>query len=176
MKVENIFTISIVKDSVKNWWKHKDKMLSLINDLPFVESEGYYSDFYVNMEKQSTSYSQELFEILSPTMEKFGEIVNRPFTVSNLWAQRYIKGGASHQCHNHGALGYSAVFYASLGKNDMGTKFICPFNDSFRGEIISHIPKVKEGDIIFFPSFLLHQSTLTTDDVERVIFSFNLKA
>ena len=60
-------------------------------------------------------------------------------------------------------------------KTDRGTRFICPFNDSVDGSNIDYVPKVKEGDIIFFPSFLMHQSTPTIDDTERIIFSFNLK-
>ena len=172
MKVENAFSIYIVKDTIRNWYKYKKEILSLVKDIPLV-AEGYYSDYFI---KEKKIYSDRFFEILSPTLQKFGEIVERPFNIPDLWAQRYIKGGASHQCHNHGALGFSAVFYASLGKTDRGTRFICPFNDSLDGTNIDYVPEVKEGDIIFFPSFLMHQSTPTIDDTERVIFSFNLKS
>ena len=171
MKVENAFSIYIVKDTIKNWYKYKKELLSLVEDIPLV-AEGYYSDYCI---KEKKIYSDRFFEILSPTLKKFGEMIERPFNIPDLWAQRYIKGGASHQCHNHGALGFSAVFYASLGKTDRGTRFICPFNDSVDGSNIDYVPKVKEGDIIFFPSFLMHQSTPTIDDTERIIFSFNLK-
>lgn len=171
MKIETAFDICVVKDTIKRWSKHKEEILSLIKDIPFVPTEGYYSDFYVEGKKV---YADRLFEILLPTMRKFESEVKRPFTVTGLWAQKYLKGGASHQCHNHGALGYSAVFYASLGKLDKGTRFICPFSD-VNGGHTEYIPDVKEGDIIFFPSFLMHQSTMTIDNSERIIFSFNMK-
>ena len=171
MKIENAFSIYIVKDTIRNWYRYKKELLSLVKDIPLV-AEGYYSDYFI---KEKKIYSDRFFEILSPTLKKFGETVDRPFNIPEVWAQRYIKGGASHQCHNHGALGFSAVFYASLGKTDRGTRFICPFNDSVDGSNIDYVPKVKEGDIIFFPSFLMHQSTPSIDDTERIIFSFNLK-
>ena len=171
MKVESAFSIYIIKDTVKDWHKHKKELLSLIEDIPLV-AEGYYSDYFI---KEKKIYSDKFFEILTPTLESFGEAVDRPFNIPEVWAQRYIKGGTCHQCHNHGALGFSAVFYASLGKTDRGTRFIAPFNDSDNGTNIDYVPEVKEGDIIFFPSFLMHQSTPSIDDTERIIFSFNLK-
>ena len=35
-------------------------------------------------------------------------------------------------------------------------------------------PNVKEGDIVFFPSQLLHYANPNTSDKERVILSFNM--
>ena len=35
-------------------------------------------------------------------------------------------------------------------------------------------PDVKEGDIVFFPSQLLHYANPNTSDKERVILSFNM--
>ena len=32
----------------------------------------------------------------------------------------------------------------------------------------------KEGDIVIFPSFIIHRSPKITEDVEKIIISFNL--
>jgi len=50
MKVENAFSIYIVKDTVKNWSKYKEELLSLVKDIPFV-AEGYYSDYFIKNKK-----------------------------------------------------------------------------------------------------------------------------
>ena len=65
MKVENAFSIYIVKDTVKNWSKYKEELLSLVKDIPFV-AEGYYSDYFI---KNKKIYSDRFFEILSPTLK-----------------------------------------------------------------------------------------------------------
>ena len=35
-------------------------------------------------------------------------------------------------------------------------------------------PKVKEGDLFIFPSFILHEAPINTSDEPRTIISFNL--
>ena len=83
MKVENAFSIYIVKDTIKNWYKHKKELLSLVENIPLV-AEGYYSDYFI---KEKKIYSDRFFEILSPTLKKFGETVNRPFNIPEVWVQ-----------------------------------------------------------------------------------------
>jgi ectoine hydroxylase-related dioxygenase (phytanoyl-CoA dioxygenase family) len=39
---------------------------------------------------------------------------------------------------------------------------------------MDYTPDVKEGDIVFFPSQLLHYANPNTHDKERVILSFNM--
>ena len=50
MKVENAFSIYIVKDTIKNWYKYKKELLSLVEDIPLV-AEGYYSDYFIKEKK-----------------------------------------------------------------------------------------------------------------------------
>ena len=39
MKVENAFSIYIVKDTIKNWYKYKKELLSLVEDIPSLQRD-----------------------------------------------------------------------------------------------------------------------------------------
>ena len=77
--------------------------------------------------------------------------------------------------HNHGALGYSAIFYAQLEDDHSPTSFFSPFLDFIEGNVIEYVPEVNEGDIIFFPSCLTHQCRVVQSSTERIVFSFNIR-
>ena len=75
-----------------------------------------------------------------------------------------------HQLHNHGAVGYSAIFYAQLEDDHSPTSFFAPFLDFIEGNVIEYVPEVNEGDIIFFPSCLTHQCRVVQSSTERIVF------
>ena len=54
------------------------------------------------------------------------------------------------------------------------TKFYSPFNDPATGDLMEYQPFVKEGDLVIFPSYLLHEGPVNKSDKERVIVSFNI--
>ena len=54
------------------------------------------------------------------------------------------------------------------------TTFISPFTDHVSGELERYEPDVEEGDIIFFPSNLLHYAPVNLSTKTRIIMSFNL--
>ncbi len=89
------------------------------------------------------------------------------YSLQDIWFQQYTDNGG-HGWHTHRG-NFTGVYYLELDVKSPSTEIIDPFSKR------KFCAKVKEGDIIFFPSFLMHQSTPTIDDTERIIFSFNLK-
>lgn len=177
MKVEHLFKIPIVIGHVNNWDEHKKDLLSMLGHLTYYEDKKFYSDFHTHEKNYIIPpYFEKLFSILGPTLAEFTQLYPKDYKIDGAWAQIYEKDSI-HTVHNHGLYGYSAIFYASIGEDHQGTKFFAPFYDFWEGYPIECIPNVKEGDIIFFPSMLLHESTRVTTDSshKRIIFSFNLK-
>ena len=43
------------------------------------------------------------------------------------------------------------------------------------GQYETYVPKVKEGDLILFPSMIQHEASSNMSDKRRTIISFNLK-
>ena len=94
--------------------------------------------------------------------------------VSRLWWQTTHKGDY-HTAHDHGMEGWSAVFYAQFNPDvHRSTTFYRPYPAPM--DLVPPIfnPKVKEGDLFMFPSFILHEAPINTSDEPRTIISFNL--
>jgi len=172
MNINNGFVVPFFTATVDDWSEHKDDILS---SLDLEDGDGHLTDYFKYYQAgEIAPYTERMFEILDPAIKDFNELYPFDFQIFNMWAQKYTRGGY-HPPHNHGALGYSAIFYASLESDHQPTSFFAPFVDFIEGDVIEYVPEVSEGDIIFFPSVLTHQCKAVQSDSERVIFSFNIK-
>ena len=172
MRVHEAFIVPILSQSIEGWSNHKEEIISLM-DLDDT-GRNYHTDFYKFHQKNiQPKYSEKIFDLLNSTFNELDKFFTFPYNFKNMWAQKYMRGG-SHELHNHGALGYSAVLYVQLDQTHLPTKFYSPYIDFWNGNLIEYIPDVKEGDIIFFPSALAHSSPVVTSDIERIIISFNI--
>ena len=167
MLVESITTMFKVPskhDHVSSWAKHKDTILSsLESDLDFSMS---------SVTPYTTSYSDKNLD----KFQQFFDLIQSHIDgrkIVECWYQTYHKG-EFHGLHNHGPLGWSAVFYAKLSKGHRGTTFYSPFPDT-NGNLIDYTPHVREGDIIIFPSYLSHCFDPSNIDEERAVIAFNMR-
>jgi hypothetical protein len=130
----------------------------------------FYTDFFSGHKKE---YQDSFLSIVKPYLDEFHEICSYKFTAINeFWCQKY-KAGDTHIPHTHGALGYACVFYAKLSEEHEGTFFYSPFiNESGVNE--SGGVLVKEGDLLIFPSNLLHMARPHASNEDRIIIAFNL--
>ena len=77
--------------------------------------------------------------------------------------------------HNHGLSNISCVLYVEFDeKEHFPTTFYSPFPDPYYGTINKIAPPVSEGEILTFPSMLLHESPASLSDKQRTIMSFNI--
>lgn len=106
--------------------------------------------------------------------KKYGITKCNNYKLTSIWIQ-IQKQNQYHSLHNHGIIGWSGVFYAEFNCDvHESTKFYCPMSN-VDGEIFSFQPKVKEGDLIIFPSQINHESLVQKSNIKRTIISFNLK-
>jgi hypothetical protein len=88
--------------------------------------------------------------------------------IEDMWFQRYLKN-SSHGWHVHGST-FTAVYYLNLPENAPKTELIEPFNQE---KIF--IPNVTEGDLLIFPSYVIHRAPVVIDEnISKTIISFNL--
>lgn len=106
---------------------------------------------------------------------------------SGMWVNKYIKGD-NQEYHEHAGTDctLSLVYFHRIHPDD-GSKFvfygpeypikmatglakIFPILDAKH-----HVPYVKQGTIIIFPSYYAHMVTVHTGENERITFSANLK-
>ena len=118
MKSVNI-NCKLYINKVKDFKKHKEKLLKLIDDMPPVMAEFVTkSDWLV--QKQFARpyldyfYSDVAHNVMNTLAKKF-KAVN--WNIGNGWYQQYKKG-SYHKWHNHTQTNYTNVFFLELPDND----------------------------------------------------------
>tara|TARA_B100000085_G_C18339477_1_gene429696 strand:+ start:102 stop:674 length:573 start_codon:yes stop_codon:yes gene_type:complete len=182
-----LFSTNIWKVNVEEWKNVKNDILDLIPNISdnyssagrsanqFKQYKPFYTDYFDLDSEQLSEYRNKFLDLVSPYIKKFAKLTpkQRISSIRHVWCQKYGKL-SHHRVHDHGSVGYSAVFYASVDESSgSGTYFISSYIDEY-GERPEFKIKVKEGDLVFFPSYLLHGSPLNESNKERIIISFNM--
>jgi len=123
---------------------------------------------YLDWQK-STDMDREWVKFIKPLLEKhflkcIKNLKLNTVHIRNLWFQKYKKNGV-HNWHIHGN-NYTGVYYLKFPEHSTKTQLV---NKQKILEI-----DAKEGDIVIFPSFVVHRSPKITEDIEKIIVSFNL--
>ena len=123
----------------------------------------------------SAQYEPVFLPMISPYLKQFLKRADYKFTeVSRVWTQRYSKGDY-HAPHDHGPEGFACVFYAQLDPEvHLPTEFIQPWIPHTGNRDMESPDNVVEGDLVIFPSNLMHMAPPHMSDKYRTIISFNL--
>jgi len=178
------FSVPIFHYKIFNWKSKKENLLRIYNSRinqkeKFKVSEGkedsldVQTDFHFNYDNSDDHYSDQIEKILKDELDAFSEDSQLDIEVHNCWFEKAEKY-KFHTCHNHGTTGYSAVCFVEFDpKYHNPTVFINPITaDNDTSNFMP--PKIREGSLIFFPSFLYHYTSPNLSDIDRVILSFNL--
>jgi len=107
-----------------------------------------------------------LFEDLLKTHEELGY---DGFTLNEIWFQQYLNN-SEHGWHTHSS-NFTSVYYLELPPDTPKTQIISPFDQKTILEI-----EVTEGDILMFPSFVIHKAPINKSQNKKTIISFNTNA
>ena len=88
------------------------------------------------------------------------------FDIREMWFQQYTTGG-SHNWHTHSS-NFTNVYYLDLPDGSPKTEWIDPITS------VVHSFDIEEGDIITFPSFLVHKAPLNHSHDVKTIISWNM--
>jgi len=146
-----------------DYWKSKIleaiERMKEINNIQLNE-KGYYYDFNIpDVERTYKNLADHiLFQNIYKLEERYGL---RYIKVSNYWFQQYIQGSDFGWHHHDGH--WAMVYYIELPETSESTEFLNygQFN-------------IKEGDIIFFPTFLVHRSPKIISNQRKTIISANI--
>lgn len=86
--------------------------------------------------------------------------------ITSIWFQQYMNND-KHSWHLHHGSTYSGVYYLECDKT-MTTEYVDMINTKEKNRFIA-----EEGDLVIFPSMLLHQSPLNITNQNKTIISFN---
>ena len=162
------FYVPFYTIKINNWLDKKIKLLNLVDwsDKSCLTNE-HFTDYH-KYKKGNAPYFSAFFDIIKDDLKGFNNL-----EVRTLWAQRYNEQQHMN-VHTHGVLGFSAVLYAEFDKKEhKATTFYAPFPNFIDGTCMNYTPQVEEGDLLMFPSALMHAATPNISTKQRTIFSFN---
>ena len=158
-----------------------ERLLNEINSSdnePIIQKgPGYYSTVsradYNHMNSFERSWVKKFIPSLFVSVEKIlsqaGYKIEgkRGVDFIDIWFHQYLEGDTyGWHVHTHQ---FSGIYYLEFGKSSGKTQICSPF--SFKTKKIN----VKEGDIVIFPSHILHRALPNKSERKTVIsFNFNL--
>ena len=169
------YTTEYTVGGLKGHKELKPKLLEEIDRAycePLHVIDAYYSDDIHRVDWCSHSdFSRPWAKLLLESGLK--EYVNKfaahkgfdSWVIHELWFQQYKTGG-THGWHVHGH-NFTAVYYADIPEGAPITELVLA-----NGDVIT--PEAKEGDILIFPSFVVHRAPLNASEEQKTIISFNM--
>lgn len=154
----------------------KEDLLNLINNSKsesLIAKDDYYRDNISRLDwERREDWNRKWVKKFLPLLHKnINQMINQigfeDHEVLFLWFQQYLKNG-THGWHIHGD-NYTGVYYLELPNNISTTEYCHPMN-------MEKVEKfnVKEGDILLFPSFVVHRAVKNLSSKRKTIISFNI--
>jgi uncharacterized protein (TIGR02466 family) len=186
--LNNVFGLPIDVSPVAAHAKTKDYVLDEIRRISKdprcfgpSPSERVYSDYAIGNEPSARGYKDVVIESVKPNIEAFAQqLGGKSVDFGQIWFQRY-ETDSFHGMHNHWPNAFSVVYFLEFDPTQhMATVFRNPNHlqieqyNKMNIKLPKHfVPKVDEGDILFFPSFLDHYVPMNYSTKPRTIISFN---
>lgn len=170
LDIQNIYPYFFV-GRIPNHSEIKNKILEEIENMGLFsyisEKNGVKisnTDWYL----PSSEY-RSYYEIAGPALKDYCQrlcsfLKYDNIDIDNYWYQQY-KPGDYHRWHNHPKGMFSSVYYLDLGEGSPRTTFKFMENE-FDLE-------VEEGQVITFPSFLVHCSKTNRSNKTKTVLAFN---
>jgi len=173
---KSIINTLIVKKPFKEHTLIKENLLKIIKsckDESLKSKDKYYSDSIEKLDwSESKNFKREWVNfVIEPLLNNLTEMILsmgfESYNLNEIWFQQYIKN-SEHGWHIHGS-NYTGVYYVELNENSPQTEIMNPDDLTKKQKL-----NVKEGDIIIFPSFVVHKAPKLINDCRKTIVSFNI--
>lgn len=162
-------------------WDAKKRILLKLKEkgdkVARIQDDGHIkTDYHYQVKEGLRFYNKHLTDILEIELQTFCNCIDvTSVAVTNSWFETSQRN-AYHGIHNHGGFGYSAVCFVEYNsEKHTATRFVSPSLSASINEPLIRVPKVEEGDILFFPSNLSHYTEPTESDEIRSVLSWNLR-
>ena len=141
-------------------------------DIPLIsfgdETKGTKSDYFLPKDTHRGYLDYFYSDVIPSSLEKVGKdlgLTPMEIHIHNGWFQQYTDGG-QHSWHNHTDCQFANVYFLELPDEEYKTEIV-----DENGDIIEFA--VKEGDVLSFPSWMLHRSKPNFSKHRKSIISFN---
>jgi len=154
---------------LKGHKRFKKQILNEIDITPFQKTQDISKcDWGVPRDKERI-YGKTFLNLINPYLKNLSKLINATeFNLQNYWFQQYEKG-SKHDWHIHPNLNYTGVYYLEYPDLKVKTELY-----DFVTKSIINIKKIKEGDVLIFPSNIIHRAPEVKDNKRKTIISFNM--
>jgi hypothetical protein len=162
----NIYLLGGLKDHSL----YKTKLLNEINNSPSKSFSNISKCDWIIPRSLKREYKNTLFDdLLIPHLAEVAKMLSfSGFEINNYWFQQYEKG-SDHDWHNHPKTNYSGIYYIEYPDTTAKTEIY-----NFLTKDKYELEHIEEGDVLIFPSNLVHRAPKITDNQRRTIVSFNM--
>lgn len=176
--------------------KFKDEIMSKLEGTPPNNHRlNIYSDYFGGIDKLGAEWLDYYNPVIDNFMKKAGFSNNKKWKKTiDLWYNIGVKGSQQEEHDHtggHPSCVYSAIHYLIFDPTEQEpTVFFNPIHNLFLRNMHPtngnddeqpddwhypwHIPKVKEGDILFFPSYVRHAVPYQESNKVRATIALNL--
>jgi len=166
----------VITDSFPLHKKIKKDLLKLISKSKGDSYQNKTSTMTDDLSKTDWPLSNDFSR---PWVKKYGPMIKdfltkqvlelgyRKIDISRLWYQQY-KQNQTHGWHHH-ARNYTGAYYVEFPKGSEPTQLLFAENLDKTFSV-----RAKEGDMILFPSYLIHRSPPIKNNKRKTIISWNL--
>ena len=171
MKAYSLNNYYYVTD-VTEYKEFNKKLLSMIDDMPdmnrYEENELINKSDWGLPRDYDRPYLTYFYSVIGEYMDKMCYFLNcRYVEIHNGWFQQYIQKD-KHNWHNHHNCQFTNVYFVELPEQSLVTQLY----DFVNNKVIDTI-EVKEGQILSFPSNIIHRSNRNITDKRKTVISFN---
>lgn len=153
----------------------KDQILQSLSQSKtdtLVMQDSYYSDSVNKLDwSQARDFTRPWVQLLKPHIETYLNklavaLGYQSAIIEEFWFQQYVTGNA-HGWHTHGS-NFTGVYYLELDEASPKTEIIEPSRQNKK-----IVMDVNEGDILMFPSYVIHRAPVIENNIRKTIVSFN---
>ena len=153
---------------IKEHFQIKDKVLDLISKSPGDVSGNISRTDWQAGKGDDKLYFRFLLPILAPYIEEVvREIGHKECHLETYWFQQY-EHNSEHPWHTHPLCGWSNVYYLEFPEDGPPIEIKMPFSN----KIVT--PKLKEGDLLTFPSNFFHRSPVNHSMKRKTVVTYDL--
>ena len=152
----------------------KDRLLSLLDRWPS-ENPRSGSDDIDRVDKldwgDSKNVDRPWVRLFAPILQHrlvqmMHQVGYKDVNIENLWFQQYVENDI-HNWHIHGST-WVGVYYLEMDPSSPITELMDPTTQK-----VKIVPDLVEGDIIVFPSHVIHRAPRLSSNIRKTIISFN---
>ena len=157
---QTLFEIPVFKVDCKNWKARKKKLKAITKNQELSRKD--YNTFRTSRGDCLTStginenFADTFTNLFQKEFQLFGQMFDyKKLKIKDIWTVAYEENDYQVP-HQHGMMHWSGILYYDYDVKQPSTVFIQPWHSFNTGHTTLRSLETNEGDMVFFPSFLLH--------------------